>query len=386
MFFFFPKADQELLQRFREQGCTAYQGLFASEFVRQGSPRYQLLGAPVGSGKVYVASRIVSYMLKHDMARRVLVLTPSPLTQMWCARLREVDVRSIMVSRQAYRELLAGTLIGESPWRQHSIAVAPIDTAKQDDIAESLAQVHWDLVIIDQAHVLSGPHRLALLKRLVSADAIGRLLLMTATPLPFFRPFLTERGNGGTSPLPNLAFTNWFADLLDWEGKVIVRPPVQWITVEYQRGPDEVEFLQMLCGGLQELTTTQTGEFVQGTLLQRSFQHLRRGAESEASAPYVGIAGQGSQCASDRPRRRYGRPRRRCPFRSVMELDWGKRQRCDQVTRIVSELARTSAFRRETCGSDQASTAVARRLRRQDMRHQFLCGQPQLSPLELYRI
>lgn len=270
--FFFPMADQELLQRFREQGCTAYQGLFASEFLRPESPRYHLLGAPVGSGKIYVATRVASYMLKHELARRVLVLTPSSLAQMWHVRLAEAceGMPSIVVSRPAYRELLARTPVNELPWRQPLIAVAPIDTAKQDDIAESFAQVHWDLVIIDEAHLLSGPHRMALLRRLMSANAIGRLLLMTATPLPFFGPFLAKREEVVTSPLADLAFTNWFTGLRNWEGELIVRPPVRRITVEYQRGPDEVAFLQTFCRGLGELTTNQTSAFVQTILVHRA--------------------------------------------------------------------------------------------------------------------
>ena len=177
---------------------------------------------------------------------------------------------TIVVSRQTYRELVDGSPMDQPPWPQPLIAVAPIDTAKQDDVAESLSRVHWDLVIVDEAHILSGPQRMALLERLISAKVVGRLLLITATPLPFFGPCLQKREDRLTSLLPDLAFTNWFAQIQDWEGQPIVRQPVQWAAVDYRRGPDEVAFLQMLQDGLREQVTNQATAFVRQILLQRA--------------------------------------------------------------------------------------------------------------------
>ena len=85
--FFFPMADQTILDDFRRNGCTAYQGLFASDFLRSGAAPCRLLAGPAGVGKRHVASLIVPYMFEQNLARRVLVLTPSALTQMWHAHL-----------------------------------------------------------------------------------------------------------------------------------------------------------------------------------------------------------------------------------------------------------------------------------------------------------
>jgi SNF2 family DNA or RNA helicase len=199
-------------------------------------------------------------------------------------------VSNTVVNRQTYRELVTATAVGESPWAQPMIAIAPIDTARQNDIAESLAQEHWDRVIIDEAHLLSGPHRMTLLERLISANAVGRLLLMTATPLPYLSPLIEQREEYHTGLLPGLAITNWLAELRDWQGNVISRVPVEWNTVEYRRGPDEVAFLKMLQEGLQQAASNWSSELVQSILLRRaascvfaveqSLRHLHRGLAS----------------------------------------------------------------------------------------------------------
>ena len=264
--------DQVLINKFREQGCRAYQAEFAAEFLRPDAAHYQLLAAPVGSGKFYVASRIVPYMLGHEMVRRILVLTPSALAQAWHASLAGTcgTVPNIVISRQSYRELVAETPVGESPWPQPIIAIAPIDTAKQSDIAESLAEVHWDLVIIDEAHRLSGPQRMAMLERLISGKAVGRLLLMTATPFPLFSPFVDKHEEPFTSLLPDLSITNWLAGLRDWDGGLIATRPVQWVTVEYRRGSDELAFLQILQDGLRQFATDRNSAFMSTMLLRRA--------------------------------------------------------------------------------------------------------------------
>ena len=64
--------------------------------------------------------------------------------------------------------------------------ITSLDLAKRQDILPGLRQVHWDLVIVDEAHRMSGLRRVAKQHALrlgeLLRDTSDHLLLLTATP------------------------------------------------------------------------------------------------------------------------------------------------------------------------------------------------------------
>jgi superfamily II DNA or RNA helicase len=119
----------------------------------------------------------------------------------------------------------------------------PTDLAKQEEIAASLASIKWDLVVIDEAHQLSGPQRRALLERLISSGAADRLLLLSAFPLP----------HDVASLIPGLVTTHRSrSEVMAAAGTPL--PPITYVVVEYRRGEDEVAFLENLRNEASELT------------------------------------------------------------------------------------------------------------------------------------
>ena len=75
---------------------------------------------------------------------------------------------------------------GMNQWLERPQVITSLDLAKRQDILPGLEQVHWDLVIIDEAHRMSASdesHK-SLRYRLGEKlrDSTDNILLMTATP------------------------------------------------------------------------------------------------------------------------------------------------------------------------------------------------------------
>jgi superfamily II DNA or RNA helicase len=193
----------------------------------------------------------------------VLILLPArPLVAQYQHRLQSqlTDVPVLAVDRRSFRALQTRVPIGATPWPAPAVVLLPIDTAKQEDIAESLIVVAWDLVIVDEAHFLSGPQRNALLERIVRADRVRRMLLMTAT-----QP--TEEV---LRHLPGLSTTTWTPDALrNWDGTPLIAP-IHWQIISYERGADEVRFLRELRDTRAEVERASGNPLLWQTLVTRA--------------------------------------------------------------------------------------------------------------------
>jgi hypothetical protein len=234
-----------------KRGLRAWQATFVASFLSADSSAFQLLAAPPGTGKMFAAVATVRELADRG-ARRILILAPAYLCDMWQTRIREAqsDIPVSMVTRRTYREMVAAVPVGQSPWAASGVFVMSQEYAKQSDIAAGLSAVTWDLVIVDEAHRFAAPHRSALLGLLVSEGAIQRLLLLTATPLPALEHWL-HPSQAQPAPLwAPRAITSWYGVLRNWDGSVVDRPRFDWKTVRYTRGPDEVRFIARL----QEVT------------------------------------------------------------------------------------------------------------------------------------
>lgn len=47
---------------------------------------------------------------------------------------------------------------GVNQWLEQKTVITSLDLAKRSDILPGLRQVHWDLVIVDEAHRMSWTH------------------------------------------------------------------------------------------------------------------------------------------------------------------------------------------------------------------------------------
>ena len=141
-----------------------------------------LLADDAGAGKTIMAGLLIRELQLRGLAERVLIVAPSNLAFQWQRELQEKFDQTFVV-------LKGGDLraqFGVNQWLQQNQVVTSLDLAKRDDILPGLRQVHWDLVVVDEAHRMSARdeshksqrYKLGELLR----DSSDHILLLTATP------------------------------------------------------------------------------------------------------------------------------------------------------------------------------------------------------------
>src|SRR5881275_1577605 len=144
-----------------------------------------LLADDPGAGKTIMAGLLLKELKLRGVINYILILTPAPLTVQWQDELyHKFDETFEVVNSDMVGNQLAGNV-----WERYRQCIASIDFAKQESITQSLEQIPWDIVIIDEAHKCAArtqgekvdkTRRYQLAERL-SASA-ERILLLTATP------------------------------------------------------------------------------------------------------------------------------------------------------------------------------------------------------------
>lgn len=141
-----------------------------------------LLADDAGAGKTIMAGLLVRELELRGLAERILVVCPSNLAFQWQRELKEkFDAKFVVVKGQDIRDQF-----GLNQWLERDRVITSLDLAKREDILPGLKQVHWDLIIVDEAHRMSAideshksmRYKLGELLR----DSCDHLLLLTATP------------------------------------------------------------------------------------------------------------------------------------------------------------------------------------------------------------
>jgi superfamily II DNA or RNA helicase len=141
-----------------------------------------LIADEVGLGKTIQAGLIMTELRARGAAPRILVLTPAGLRDQWADELaRRFDLHfSIIDAREAVR-LRSERPVGVNPWTTEPLAIASIDYIKRPEVAPAVAEMPWDMVVVDEAHhVADGTARRDAVSS-VCATA-GYVVLLTATP------------------------------------------------------------------------------------------------------------------------------------------------------------------------------------------------------------
>jgi len=157
---------------------TPYQQEFVRRFVAEVKPgSVHLLSAPVGTGKTFVMAGSISELTHARRVRRTLVLAPAVLTVQWADLLERSGLDPVVIDGRMLR--LLREQFGNTPdgWLE-GVYCMGIDLAKRPNVREFIMAVAWDLVVVDEAHLLSG-QRLELVKALVEKENPPSLLLAT---------------------------------------------------------------------------------------------------------------------------------------------------------------------------------------------------------------
>jgi hypothetical protein len=146
--------------------------------------RFMLADDP-GAGKTIMAGLALKELKYRRVVDRILIVAPANLIPQWQRELEQkFDETFVAVKRDLLR-----AFPGPSAWQAHSQCITSVDFAKQDDVMDSLRSVHWDLVIVDEAHKMAAYRygkKLTKTARyqlgeLLSAQSES-LLFLTATP------------------------------------------------------------------------------------------------------------------------------------------------------------------------------------------------------------
>ena len=141
-----------------------------------------LLADDAGAGKTIMAGLLVRELKLRGLAERVLVVCPSNLTFQWQRELREkFDERFLVIKGGDVRDQF-----GVNQWLDQKQVITSLDLAKREDILSGLRQVHWDLVVVDEAHRMSARDETHKSQRYrlgeILRDSADNVLLLTATP------------------------------------------------------------------------------------------------------------------------------------------------------------------------------------------------------------
>lgn len=141
-----------------------------------------LLADDAGAGKTIMAGLLIRELQLRGLAEKILVVCPANLAFQWQRELKEKFAEKFLVIKGSdIRDQF-----GVNQWMEQKKVITSLDLAKRTEIFPGLKQVHWDLIIVDEAHHMSWTPP----ARKTARYALGELLrettdhflLMTATP------------------------------------------------------------------------------------------------------------------------------------------------------------------------------------------------------------
>jgi superfamily II DNA or RNA helicase len=172
-----------LFEGFDELLCLpALQGVeahwYQTETVRKVLKQYRgrvLLADEVGLGKTVEAGMVLKEYMLRGMAERILILTPASLVGQWRD---EMAAKFGIECATSHDAMLRSDPAGF--WAQPRV-IASIAVARRKDQAETLANLDYDVVVVDEAHHLRDQASASY--RLVNRLQKRFLLLLSATPV-----------------------------------------------------------------------------------------------------------------------------------------------------------------------------------------------------------
>lgn len=128
-----------------------------------------LIADEVGLGKTISAGIILKELIYRYEIKKILILCPSPLQEQWKAELETKFAEVFEINQSVHN------------WETINKIICSIDTAKQEKHIQRIKSIHWDLIIVDEAHRLKN-NKTQAYKALEELKCDYKLFL-TATPI-----------------------------------------------------------------------------------------------------------------------------------------------------------------------------------------------------------
>ncbi len=141
-----------------------------------------LLADDAGAGKTIMAGLLIKELKLRGMCERILIVAPSNLAFQWQRELKEkFDEKFFVIKGDDIRDQF-----GVNQWLEQKQLITSLDLAKRTEILPGLRQVHWDLIIVDEAHRMSWSPPARKTARYALGELLrgvsDHMLLLTATP------------------------------------------------------------------------------------------------------------------------------------------------------------------------------------------------------------
>lgn len=143
-----------------------------------------LLADDTGAGKTIMTGLLIKELLSRGLIERILIITPGGLTKQW--QLDEMKIKFNLDFELADRATFRSN---PSIFQNSDRIVTSIDFIRVEDVLNTIKNVRWDLVVVDEAHKLTAfdyGQKQYKTKRYEAVNAISdltdHLLLLTATP------------------------------------------------------------------------------------------------------------------------------------------------------------------------------------------------------------
>jgi SNF2 family DNA or RNA helicase len=150
------RAAQTMLRRFRGRG------MFCDE---------------VGLGKTIEAGLVIKEYLARNIVQRVMVVTPAALVEQWREELAtKFSLPGFVTTADA--EFRAA---GAEAWERFPLLIASLATARRAENRTRSAEIHYDLIVVDEAHHLKNRNNASW--KFINALQRKYMLLLTATPV-----------------------------------------------------------------------------------------------------------------------------------------------------------------------------------------------------------
>ncbi|MCG2870388.1 MAG: DEAD/DEAH box helicase [Vulcanisaeta sp.] len=179
-------------------------------------PRF-LLADDVGLGKTIQALLLVKALIELNRVNNVLIIVPRSVLNQWSDELNKFEIQYYLIESPHYP-------LG------YQVYLITLDRAKKDNYMNSLRNIQWDLVIVDEAHKIKvGKERGRLAYLCKGKEANGKeangCVLLTATP---------HTGNEKdykflASLVNNVVIRREKKDVEEYEGKKIFPKLNYWI-------------------------------------------------------------------------------------------------------------------------------------------------------------
>lgn len=152
--------------------------------LKQPRIRFLIADDP-GAGKTIMAGLIAKELKLRNQAKRILIVTPGHLTTQWTQEMKTRFEENFIHITRAY----VNAHLHENVWQREQQLIASIDFARQDEIRGAIANTHFDLIIVDEAHKMAAYQygdKVEKTKRYQLGECLSNctthLLFLTATP------------------------------------------------------------------------------------------------------------------------------------------------------------------------------------------------------------